>query len=172
VPAHPENARKLLERDRAVLVYPGGDRDAYKPWAARHRVTFAGRMGFIRLALRTQAPIVPVVSVGAHDALLVLTDGADLARRLGLKKRLRMDVLPVSLALPFGLSIGALSPFMPMPTKVRVRMLPPIQLGHGPEAAEETAVVEDIYNRVVGVMQHGVDEMVAEGRFGIRERFA
>src|SRR5262249_13079233 len=67
VPAHPENARKLLERDVAVLVYPGGDRDAYKPWHERHTVKFGGRKGFIRLALRTQAPIVPVVSVGAHD---------------------------------------------------------------------------------------------------------
>jgi 1-acyl-sn-glycerol-3-phosphate acyltransferase len=170
VPAHPDNARALLERDRAVLVYPGGDRDAYKPFRDRHKVTFAGRKGFIRLALRTRAPIVPVVSVGAHSAFFVLTDGADLARRLGLKKRFRMDVLPVALALPFGLSIGALSPFMPMPTKIRVRLLPAIDLGHGPAAAEDEALVGRLYDDVVDVMQRGLDALVAEGGFGVRAR--
>jgi 1-acyl-sn-glycerol-3-phosphate acyltransferase len=170
VPAHPENARLLLERDRAVLVYPGGDRDAYKPFRARHTVTFAGRMGFIRLALRSRAPIVPVISVGAHETFLVLSDGANLARRLGLKKRLRMDVLPIALALPFGLSIGALSPFLPMPTKIRIRVLPAIDLGHGPEAAESLPVVEEIFDRVVATMQQALDALVVEGGFGVKAR--
>jgi 1-acyl-sn-glycerol-3-phosphate acyltransferase len=170
VPAHPENARTLLDRDRAVLVYPGGDRDAYKPYAARHTVTFAGRMGFVRLALRARAPIVPVVSVGAHEAFYVLTDGKDLAQRLGLKKRFRMDVLPIALALPSGIAIGAFWPFVPMPTKIRVRMLPPIELGHGPEAADDLATVEGIYDRVVATMQAAVDALVAEGGFGVKAR--
>jgi 1-acyl-sn-glycerol-3-phosphate acyltransferase len=172
VPAHPENARALLERDRAVLVYPGGDRDAYKPFRDRHKVTFAGRKGFIRLALRTRAPIVPVVSVGAHSAFFVLSDGATLAQRLGLKKRFRMDVLPVALALPFGLSIGALTPFVSMPTKIRVRALPRIDLGHGPDAADDDTLVTRLYDEVVDVMQRALDALVAEGGFGVRARLA
>jgi 1-acyl-sn-glycerol-3-phosphate acyltransferase len=166
VPASQENARKLLERDLAVLVYPGGDRDSYKPYRERHKVKFAGRRGFIRLALATGAPIVPVISVGAHEIIYVLTDGATLAERLGLKKRFRLDVLPIALTLPFGVTIGAMVPYVPMPTRIRVKVLPPIQLGLPPSAAEDDAVVQGAMDRVTAVMQEALDALVAEGGFG------
>jgi 1-acyl-sn-glycerol-3-phosphate acyltransferase len=172
VPAHPENARALLERDVAVLVYPGGDRDAYKPYAERHVVKLAGRKGFVRLALRTGAPVVPVVSVGAHEIIYVLTDGAELARRLGLKKAFRMDVLPIALTLPFGLTVGALVPYVPVPTRIRVRVLPPIDLGLPPSAADDPGAVDDAYERVRATMQSGLDELVALGDFGPAARLA
>lgn len=170
VPAAPENARRLLERDSAVLVYPGGDRDAFKPYRNRHVVNFSGRMGFIRLALRTRAPIVPVVSVGAHEAFFVLTDGVGIAHRLGLRKLFRVDVMPIALALPFGVT-GGICPYVPMPTKIRVRVLSPIHLDYGPEAADRPSVVEEIYDRVIAVMQEAVDGLVAEGGFGVKARF-
>jgi 1-acyl-sn-glycerol-3-phosphate acyltransferase len=171
VPAHPENARRLLERDVAVLVYPGGDRDAYKPFRDRHRVTFGGRRGFIRLAIRTGAPLVPVVSVGAHETFYVLTDGAGLAQRLGLKRRFRLDVLPIALSLPFGLTVGAITPFLPLPTRIRVRVLPPIDLALPPRAADSEDAVQAALDRVAGGMQAALDALVAEGGFGPRARF-
>ena len=170
VPAHPENARLLLERDVAVLVYPGGDVDAYKPFAERHVVKLAGRKGFVRLALRTQAPIVPVVSVGAHEIMYILTDGSELAQRLGLKRRFRMDVLPIALTLPFGITIGALVPYVPMPTKIRIRVLPPIHLGLPASGADDPAAVDAAYERVRADMQTALDELVREGGFGPRAR--
>lgn len=171
VPASPRNAERLLERDVSVLVYPGGDRDAFKPYRDRHVVTFAGRKGFIRIALRTGAPIVPVVSVGAHEVFRVLTDGVELARRTGLRKYLRMDVLPIALAFPTGLTISAFAPYLPVPTKIRVRVLPPIELGHPPEAATDAGVVDHLYDRIVQVMQSALDELVRGGDFGVAARF-
>jgi 1-acyl-sn-glycerol-3-phosphate acyltransferase len=171
VPASPVNAERLLRRDVTVLVYPGGDRDAFKPFRARHTVDFAGRKGFIRLALRTGAPIVPVVSVGAHEVFRVLTDGAKLAQWLGLKKHLRVDVLPIALGLPTGLVVGAAAPYLPMPTKIRLRVLPPIALDHPPEAAADAAIVDALYARIIDTMQRGVDALVLEGGFGVKARF-
>jgi 1-acyl-sn-glycerol-3-phosphate acyltransferase len=170
VPASPDNARKLLERDVAVLVYPGGDLDAYKPYAERHVVKFGGRKGFIRLALRTRSPIVPVVSVGAHEIFYILTDGASLASRLGLKRRFRMEVLPVALSIPFGLTVGAFMPYLPLPTKIRIRVLPPMDLGLGPDAADDPVAVAAAAQQVRAVMQAALDALVAEGGFGPRAR--
>lgn len=171
VPASPANAEKLLERDAAVLVYPGGDRDAYKPYRDRHRVHFAGRKGFIRMALRARAPIVPVVSVGAHEVFRVLTDGVELARMTGLKKYFRMDVLPIALAAPTGLAVGAFAPVVPMPTKIKVRVLAPIDLGHPPSAASDEVVVGELYDHVSAVMQAALDQLVEAGGFGVKARF-
>jgi 1-acyl-sn-glycerol-3-phosphate acyltransferase len=172
VPAHPENARKLLERDVAVLVYPGGDRDAYKPFHERHVVKFGGRKGFIRLALKTRSPIVPVVSVGAHEIMYILTDGSRLAERLGLKRLFRMDVLPIALTLPFGITIGAFMPYVPVPTKIRIRVLPPIDLGLPPEAAGDQDAVDAAHDRVRDTMQAALDALVAEGGFGPAARLS
>src|SRR5258707_12005983 len=92
VPARQENAVALLERDATVLVYPGGDLDAFKPYRERHVVKFGRRAGFIRTALATGAPIVPVVSVGAHESVYIVTDRRAIAERLPLKKLLRIEV--------------------------------------------------------------------------------
>lgn len=166
VPAHPRNAAALLERDAAVLVYPGGDRDAFKPYARRHVVDFAGRMGFIRVALQARAPIVPVVSVGAHEGFYIVSDGHDLAESLGLAKRYRMDVLPIMLALPWGIAVGPAMPYLPFPTKVKVRVLPAIDLGLPPEAAEDPEAVRAAHDRVRDAMQSALDALVEEGGFG------
>jgi 1-acyl-sn-glycerol-3-phosphate acyltransferase len=167
VPASQENARLLLEKDVAVLVYPGGDLDSYKPYRERHTVKFGGRKGWVRLALRTGAPIVPVVSVGAHEVIYVLSDGTRLAEGLGLKRRFRIEVLPVALALPFGLAVGPFAPYLPLPTKVRIRVLPPIAV---PRGADDAATVDAIDADVRGIMQRALDELARDGGYGPRER--
>ena len=67
---------------------------------------FGGRKGFIRLALEHDVPIVPVVSIGGQETALFLTRGEGLAELLRLDKMFRLKVLPISLALPWGLNVG------------------------------------------------------------------
>jgi 1-acyl-sn-glycerol-3-phosphate acyltransferase len=170
VPAHPENALALLGRGATVLVYPGGDLDAFKPFSERHQVKFGQRRGFVRVALRARAPIVPVVSVGAHETIRVLTDGRGLARALGLKRLARIEVLPVTLCLPWGVWFSAWEAHLPAPSQLRIRLLPPLHLDAPPEAADDDATVDRIREQVRATMQAGLDALVAEGGFGVRER--
>jgi 1-acyl-sn-glycerol-3-phosphate acyltransferase len=166
VPAHPQNALRLLARGAKVLVYPGGDLDAFKTWERRHEVVFGERKGFVRLALRAHVPIVPVVGVGAHEAFHVLTDGVELARRSGLKQLFRLEALPVALGLPWGLVVGPMG-YWPFPVRMKIRVLDPIAWpALGADAAEDDAVVTRCRDEVREVMQAAMDELVAEGGFG------
>jgi 1-acyl-sn-glycerol-3-phosphate acyltransferase len=84
VPADEEPATRALHEGAVVVVFPGGDHDACRPWSERDTIAFGGHKGFIRLALRTGVPVVPVVAHGAHHGMLVLARGEPVARRLGL----------------------------------------------------------------------------------------
>jgi 1-acyl-sn-glycerol-3-phosphate acyltransferase len=120
------NALGALERGFAIHAYPGGDFDATKPFRKRHEINFAGHTGYARVALRAGVPIVPVVSVGAHEILYIFSDGSKLARTLGLDKRARMPVLPIMALLPWGLWVGIPPGFLPLPSQIGLRVLPPI----------------------------------------------
>src|SRR3954469_16049973 len=106
VAASPENARTALDSGAALLVYPGGDYEVHRPSWESAKVDFGGRKGFIRQALRHDVPIVPVVSIGGQETSLFLSRGESLARMLALDKMFRLKVLPISLALPWGLNVG------------------------------------------------------------------
>src|SRR5690242_16774472 len=80
VTASPETARAALRAGSAVLVYPGGDWEAHRPSWEGHRVEFHERHGFVRLAIETGAPLVPVVAIGGQETALFLSRGASLAR--------------------------------------------------------------------------------------------
>ena len=95
------NASKALHSGAVVLVFPGGDYDAYRPTSADRVIDFNGRTGYVRTAIETGVPIVPTVSIGAQESQFFITRGAGLATRLGLK-RLRVDILPISVGFPFG----------------------------------------------------------------------
>ena len=158
VPAEGKEAERVLAEQAAVLVYPGGDREACRPWTDRNRIVFSGHNGFIRLALRSGVPVVPVVGYGSHDAVIVLSRGERLARVLGLE-RLRIKVFPIVLG-PLGVS-SILT--LPMPSAVTVEFLAPIDWsGRGPEAAEDDAVVDACYDEITGVMQEALDRLHAE----------
>ena len=172
VPARQENASALLERGARVLVYPGGDVDTFKPWSERHTVKFAGRTGFVRLALRRQVPIVPVVSVGAHETFRVLTDGRALARALHLKHLLRVEVLPVFLCVPWGVWVGPFEMHVPMPSKIRIRVLPPMRFDLPPSAADDDAIVHALAEEVRRTMQTAVDQLARVPGYGVRARLA
>ncbi|MBI2570504.1 MAG: acyltransferase family protein [Candidatus Schekmanbacteria bacterium] len=167
IPAHPEVAATALRRGALVVVYPGGDVDACRPFSQRHRIVFAGRMGFIRLAIECAVPIVPAVSVGAHETVLILSDGRRLARRLGFKRLFRSEVLPLALSFPWGLTIGP-TYYFPLPAKVEVEMGAPIDLCHLPKAAaREPETVTRCYGHVVDTMQKSLDRMASGRRWPI-----
>ncbi len=161
VPARGEKAEEVVRRGEAVLVYPGGDWEAARPWTARNRIDFHGHKGFIRLALRTGAPIVPVVSQGAHDAIFVVSRGDALARRMGLG-RLRINVFPILFGPPFGLTPVVVPP-VPMPSAVAVEFLPPMRWEDlAPESSTDPEVVGACYKEVTSTMQSTLDRLRSE----------
>ncbi|HEX2087267.1 MAG TPA: 1-acyl-sn-glycerol-3-phosphate acyltransferase, partial [Solirubrobacteraceae bacterium] len=80
LPANHENAERALERGAALLVYPGGDWETYRPTWRQSEIDFGGRRGFLRLARKMGVPIVPVVAIGGQETALFLTRGRRLAQ--------------------------------------------------------------------------------------------
>jgi 1-acyl-sn-glycerol-3-phosphate acyltransferase len=137
--AHPAIAAEALARGYAVQAYPGGDADACRSWRRRHEIVFAGRTGYVELARAAGVPIVPVASLGGHGGLLILHDGVDWARALGLHRSLRLGALPLSLSLPWGLWLGPLPGYLPLPRHISVEVLDPIDV-RGDTAQVDAAV--------------------------------
>jgi 1-acyl-sn-glycerol-3-phosphate acyltransferase len=164
VAASHENSRKALETGAALLVYPGGDHEVHRPSWEGGRVDFDGRKGFVRLALEHDVPIVPVVSVGGQETALFLSRGKGLASLLGLDRALRLKVLPISLALPWGLNVGDMLGHLPLPAKITVEALPPINLR---EEFGEQPNVDEVYDHVTRVMQETLDALSSERRFPV-----
>lgn len=165
--ANHDNAHAALDAGAAVLVFPGGDIDACKPFRKRYQIEFAGRRGFLRLAIRARVPIMPIVSVGAHDSLYLWSDGRRVARFLGLDKRFRSNVFPIGFALPYGPIVGTPFPHLPPPVKIHTRFLRPIDLGFPPEAADDPEALDIAYTRVVTTMQRALDDLRRAGRHGL-----
>ena len=152
LPAGVDAASAALRDGAAVIVFPGGDHDACRPWSDRDRVDFGDHRGFIRLVLRTGVPVTPVVAHGAHHGVVVLARGEPVARRLGLAG-VRVNVLPLVLG-PLGATpIVA----VPLPAKVTVSVLPTLDWSHhGSASADDEVVVEACFRDVADRMQ---DEM-------------
>jgi 1-acyl-sn-glycerol-3-phosphate acyltransferase len=162
IAASPDNACAALRAGAAVLVYPGGDWEAHRPVWQGHRVDFHDRHGFVRLALETGAPIVPVVSIGGQETALFLSRGERLVRTLRLHRRLRLDVVPISIALPWGLDVGDVFGHLPLPAKITIDVLPPIDVGarFGDDA-------DAAYDAIVANMQRALDRLATERRWPV-----
>jgi 1-acyl-sn-glycerol-3-phosphate acyltransferase len=128
VAATPENAAKALDVGAALLVYPGGDYEVHRPTWESAKVDFGGRKGFIRLAKERKVPLVPVVAIGGQETALFLSRGERLASLLGLDRMFRLKVLPVSLALPWILNVGDMLGHIPLPAKITIQVLEPIDV--------------------------------------------
>jgi 1-acyl-sn-glycerol-3-phosphate acyltransferase len=163
ISARRECAHAALDAGHPLLICPGGDVDALKPFRDRHRVTFGGRRGFIRLAIEKQVPIVPIVSVGAHETFFVLNDGRKTAEWTGLARFLRIKTVPLALSFPFGLTPAGLFA-LPLPSKVKVQILPRIELAEPPSAARDDRVVERCCHHVRSTMQHAINQLAAASR--------
>jgi 1-acyl-sn-glycerol-3-phosphate acyltransferase len=145
VAATPQNAERALDQGAALLVYPGGDYEVHRPTWESGRVDFDGRKGFLKLALRHHVPLVPVVSVGGQETALFLTRGEGLAKLLRLDRMFRLKVLPISLALPWGLNVGDMFGHIPLPAKITIQVLEPIDVSR--------MDVDKAYERVTTEMQ-------------------
>jgi 1-acyl-sn-glycerol-3-phosphate acyltransferase len=162
IEASRENAFAALHSDAVVLVFPGGDYDSYRPTLQANTVDFNGRTGYVKTAIEAGVPIVPMVSVGAQETQLFLTRGNWLARKLGITTA-RMDILPLSLGFPFGLSV-IFPPNLSLPAKIVTEVLEPIdvtaQFGNDPD-------VDEVDAHVRSVMQTALDRLSSQRRFPI-----
>jgi 1-acyl-sn-glycerol-3-phosphate acyltransferase len=162
-----DNATKALRAGAVVMVFPGGDYDAYRPTLSENVIDFEGRTGYVRTAIDAGIPIVPAVSIGGQETQLYLTRGKWLVRALRLTKLehklFRTNILPIALGFPFGLSV-IMPVNMPLPTKIVTQVLEPIDI-----AAEfgENPDVEQVDAHVRHVMQKGLDELAAHRHFPI-----
>lgn len=162
IEASRENAGEALRSGAVVLVFPGGDYDSYRPTFTANVVDFAGRTGYVRTAVESGVPIVPMVSIGAQETQMFLARGDSIARLLGLT-RARLEILPVSIGFPFGLSV-IFPPNIPLPSKIVTRVLDPIdvvaEFGEDPD-------VDEVDLHVRAVMQAALDELARERRFPV-----
>jgi 1-acyl-sn-glycerol-3-phosphate acyltransferase len=164
VPASREGVTSALEAQHDVIVYPGGDVDALRPWTKRDEVVLAGRKGFIRQAIRAQVPIVPVAQTGAADTLIVLRSGKRLAKLFQLDKLFRAKAFPIALGFPFGIAPGAI-PQIPLPAKLRSEILAPIDVGDDPDREGDDDFVERKYREVKRSLQTGMRRLASKRRF-------
>jgi len=154
VEADPGNADMALRAGALLQVYPGGDYEVFKPTRDSAVVDFNRRKGFIRLALEHGVPIVPQVTIGGQETALFLSRGERIAKLLRLDKTMRLKVLPIMVGLPFGL-LPPFAPFIPLPSKIVIQYLPPIDLratyGDDPDLDE---IYDDIVDRMQDVLTH------------------
>jgi 1-acyl-sn-glycerol-3-phosphate acyltransferase len=169
---HPNMARAALRSGAALLIYPGGAKDVFRPYSMRHKIYFHGHKGFIKLALQEEAPIVPFISYGAHSTLIVLADIYPLLKQLhhwGMPWLGGFDpgVFPIYLGLPWVIAFGPL-PNIPLPIKLRTRVCPPIIFErYGYEAARDRQYVEQCYQQVCQQMQQELNRLVEEEKDNI-----
>jgi 1-acyl-sn-glycerol-3-phosphate acyltransferase len=160
VAASRANAERALSSGAAVLVYPGGDYEVHRPSWESTKVDFGGRKGFVRLALDCGVPVVPVVSIGGQETALFLSRGDRAARRLGIDRALRLKVMPLSITFPWGLTVGDFVPRLPLPAKLTVQVLPPIDLAEQGSSPDVDHVAAGLQRR----MQTALDALSAERR--------
>jgi 1-acyl-sn-glycerol-3-phosphate acyltransferase len=161
--AHRENAAKSLRSGGVVVVFPGGDYDVYRPTFSENVIDFNGRKGYVSAAIEAGVPIVPAVAIGGQETQLYLSRGTWLARRLGLKRLMRSDILPLSFGFPFGFS-AAIPPNLPLPAKIVMQVLEPIdiaaQFGEDPD-------IDEVDAHVRSVMQEALTKLAAQRRLPI-----
>ena len=162
VRASHENAHRLLERGNKILVYPGGDLDAYRPYRHRDRIVFGGRAGYIRLAIAENVPIYPLVTAGAHTMFIIIDDMRWLARML--PKFFRAKVWPLSVSFPWGITLGPmLIPPMAFPMNILMEILEPVCFDrHGKKAASDEAYVRSCADKVESDMQKTLNRLSQE----------
>jgi 1-acyl-sn-glycerol-3-phosphate acyltransferase len=164
IPASPANMKRALLRDAALLVYPGGDHETYRPSWESSEVGFGGRTGFIKLALEHDVPVVPVVAIGGQETALFLGRGRRLASALQLNRLLRLKVLPLAIGPPFGVTVLDLPGRIPLPSKITIRVLPPLDLH---KSLGPTPDPEEGYRLVTSTMQRTLTGLGTKRRFPV-----
>jgi 1-acyl-sn-glycerol-3-phosphate acyltransferase len=167
--ASPSMARAALKRGAAVVVFPGGDYEVFRPWSKRNKIDFGGHTGFVELAIAARVPVVPMTIHGTHQSTIVLTRGRKIARWMGLE-RLHIKVFPFIWNIPLGVT-PAFIPSLQLPAKVTVQFGEPLDWSHyGPEKAADPKVVQKCYGEITGVMQRTLDALAREHPYPVLSR--
>jgi 1-acyl-sn-glycerol-3-phosphate acyltransferase len=149
-----ENAERLLGKESLVAVFPEGVQGIRKLFSERYQLQRFGRGGYIRLALRMQAPLIPCAIVGAEETNPLLFRLEYLASLMGL------PYIPVTPTFPL---LGPLG-LVPAPSRWTIKFGEPVSLdGYGPQAAEDHVLVGRLSERVRSSIQAMLDN-------GVRER--
>jgi len=153
--AHAENAERVLGRGELVGVFPEGVKGVGKYFRDRYKLARFGRGGFVRVALRTGAPIVPCAVVGAEEIHPVVAKADWIGRPLG------FPYFPITPTFPL---LGPLG-LMPLPTKWSIDFADPVATnGYGPEAADDPILVNQIAEEVRATIQKMIDGRLARRR--------
>ena len=155
VPASPHNAMGLLREDELVSVFPEGVKGTGKAFSERYRLQRFGRGGFVEIALRTGAPIVPVAVVGSEEIYPKLAESRLAARAIG------APFVPITPTFPWLGPAG----LIPLPSRWRIEFCEPIDLSdHPPEAAEDQRIVFDVSEQVRATIQERLYENLMKRR--------
>jgi 1-acyl-sn-glycerol-3-phosphate acyltransferase len=154
VPAHPDNAYRLLhDEQQLVLVFPEGTKATGKLASERYRLRRFGRGGFVEIAMRARVPVVPIAVVGNEEAMPILWKSERLAKLFGL------PYFPITAnQFVYGPVLGYVAP---LPAKIKVRVLPPVHFDVEPGAERyNRGMVMDESERIRGLIQHELDDML------------
>lgn len=164
----PETALMALESGYAIATYPGSDRDISKSFWDRNKIEFFGNVGYVRAAIASQKPILPVVGCGGGEAVYTVNSGEAIAEKFRLDKLFGIKSWPIFWSFPRGLHTGHLPHFsIPFPTKVELSILPPVSVSEfKPEDADDPSVVYELNNKVIAMMQEELDRL-AKGRIPV-----
>jgi 1-acyl-sn-glycerol-3-phosphate acyltransferase len=150
-----ENGTRLLEQGELVAVYPEGYKGIGKLYKDRYKLARFGRGGFTKMALRTQAPIVPVSVVGAEETYITLAKLPIMSGTTGLPH------LPLTLTFP----LLGLFGFVPLPTKWYIDFGEPISMDqYGPEGADNLVLVSQLTDQVRNTVQEMIQNRLAQRR--------
>jgi 1-acyl-sn-glycerol-3-phosphate acyltransferase len=153
VPAHPEEAERLLKEGELVGVFPEGFKGIGKPFTDRYQLRRFGRGGFVRTALRTGAPLVPCAIVGAEEIYPMVADWSELAARL------KLPYFPITPLFPWLGPLGA----VPLPSKWIIEFCDPVPTdGFAPGQWEDQDTIMDLADKVKDTIASKIAELLAE----------
>lgn len=137
IEASTKNGLKYLEKDQLVVLFPEGENGNFKPTSKAYKLQEFKR-GFVRMALKTQSPVIPSLVIGAEETHINL-------------RKLRFSKYLYGLVLPLPLNI------LPLPVKWKIKIFDPIELPYGPEAADDKELVHEICNDIQEQMQEALN---------------
>lgn len=167
VRASMDNSKKIFAEGRKLVVFPGGNYEAFRKFSERYTVDFGGHRGFARLAVEADVPIVPMLSIGGHETFFVLKRGERLAKLTRADKVLRSRSFPIAIALPWGVMLGPFFHF-PLPAKCTVDFGEPFRPSDVTrKKAGKNKRVDGVYGETVRRLQAMMDDHAPRRKFPV-----